>query len=260
MNTPNEQGVGALSEKEKQTLRLIVRGYDAKSTARRLGLSVHTINERLRGARRKMMVSSSREAARLLLEAEQGNAMPPTPESFGDKQLGEDAGAPTADHQATPIRGAGKGRRRFPIIIGGLCMTFVLGFLALAALPQSGSAPTATPTAAATTVNPQALAMARHWLELLDRGDWKASYAQTTASFQKHNTLQAWTKASERARVPLGAMQSRTLLSADDMPAPPHGYTVLKFKIDYANRPDAVVTLSLDREDGNWRVAGVYIE
>ena len=63
-----KEGFGALTEKEKQTLRLIVRGHDAKSVARSLGLSVHTINERLRDARRKMAVSSSREAARLLFD------------------------------------------------------------------------------------------------------------------------------------------------------------------------------------------------
>ena len=44
----------APTEKEKQTLRLIVRGHDAKSLARHLGLSVHTVNERLRDARRKL--------------------------------------------------------------------------------------------------------------------------------------------------------------------------------------------------------------
>ena len=40
--------IQALTEKEKQTLRLLVIGYDAKSMARHLGLSIHTINERLR--------------------------------------------------------------------------------------------------------------------------------------------------------------------------------------------------------------------
>ena len=65
----------SLTEKEKQTLRLIVCGHDAKSIARTLDLSVHTINERLRDARRKMAVSSSREAARLLLEAEGGTPL-----------------------------------------------------------------------------------------------------------------------------------------------------------------------------------------
>lgn len=79
----------ALTEKEKQTLRLLVVGYDAKSMARHLGLSVHTINERLRDARRKMSVSSSREAARLLLDAE-GEA----PKYLGDKRLGDAAAGP----------------------------------------------------------------------------------------------------------------------------------------------------------------------
>src|SRR3546814_10526644 len=63
-------GIQALTEKEKETLRLLVDGHDAKSMARHLGLSVHTINERLRDARRKMSASSSREAARQLREIE----------------------------------------------------------------------------------------------------------------------------------------------------------------------------------------------
>ena len=40
--------VHALTEKEKQTLRLLLAGHDAKSMARKLDLSVHTVNERLR--------------------------------------------------------------------------------------------------------------------------------------------------------------------------------------------------------------------
>ena len=72
MTMPMIDAALSLTEKEKQTLRLMVRGHDAKSIARALGLSVHTINERLRDARRKMAVSSSREAARLLLAAEGG--------------------------------------------------------------------------------------------------------------------------------------------------------------------------------------------
>lgn len=61
--------VQSLTEKEKQALRLLVNGFDAKSMAQHLGLSVHTVNERLREARRKMAVSSSREAARQLRTA-----------------------------------------------------------------------------------------------------------------------------------------------------------------------------------------------
>src|SRR5262245_57702439 len=58
-----------LTDREKETLRLLLAGHDAKSAARFLGLSVHTVNERLRDARSKLGVSSSREAARRLAEA-----------------------------------------------------------------------------------------------------------------------------------------------------------------------------------------------
>ena len=88
MTVPAKQGLDALTEKEKATLRLIVRGHDAKSIARELGLSVHTINERLRDARRKMEVSSSRAAARLLFEAE-GSVVSPVPQMrWGTRQSG----------------------------------------------------------------------------------------------------------------------------------------------------------------------------
>ena len=63
-----------LSDKERETLRLLGRGHEAKSIASALGLSVHTVNERLRATRRKLGVSSSREAARLLLAHEAGSA------------------------------------------------------------------------------------------------------------------------------------------------------------------------------------------
>ena len=43
-----------LSEREKEALRLLLVGHDAKSIATMLGLSVHTINDRLRDARRKL--------------------------------------------------------------------------------------------------------------------------------------------------------------------------------------------------------------
>ena len=56
-------GYETLTEKEKDTLRLLLGGHDAKSIARQLGLSVHTIHEGLRDARRKMGESSSRGAA-----------------------------------------------------------------------------------------------------------------------------------------------------------------------------------------------------
>lgn len=66
-----------LSEKEREVLRLLTQGHDAKSVATSLGLSVHTVNERLREARAKTQSSSSRGAARLLAEIEKAKNLGP---------------------------------------------------------------------------------------------------------------------------------------------------------------------------------------
>jgi len=246
----------ALTDKEKQTLRLMVRGHDAKSIARSLDLSVHTINERLRDARRKMAVSSSREAARLLLEAEGDLPAPPAPQSFGDRPIGEDGQRRPTEGGAAPIGGAGRTQRR-PWIIGGLIMTFVLALLALAG-PQLASAPP-QPAAASARPDAEVVASAQGWLELVDQGRWDDSYRATGTAFRKLNTAQAWAAASERVRVPLGPVTSRTLLSQEDVPAPPSGYQLVKFRTAFAGKAEAVETVTLEREGGGWRVVGVTV-
>jgi len=257
MNMPVRDGVRALTEKEKQTLRLIVRGHDAKSSARDLGLSVHTINERLRDARRKLAVSSSREAARMLLAAEGGGG-PPAPDSVGDTPIGGDADPAREEQETAPVAGVGRAYRQPRILIGGLLMTFTLGLLALIALPQDAPVPP-DPSVAAETPDAAVVDTARQWLMLLDRAQWGESYRATTPSFQKLNTLQVWTKASEQARVPLGEMLSRSLVSQQDVPTPPHGYQMVKFRTRFANGTEAVETVTLEREKGGWRVAGVTV-
>lgn len=260
MSSRATQGLWALTEKEKQTLRLIVRGHDAKSTARSLGLSVHTINERLRDARRKLAVSSSREAARLLLEAEGPAPVSPHPQSLGDTEIGEDPQHASIDQEAAPIRGVGQARRLAPILIGVLLMTFALAVLALTALPQFASTPAATPTATRVAPDPQVVDAARQWLALIDQSRWDDSYQATGTAFRKLNTAQTWRTVSEKVRTPLGALVSRTLLGQESLPAPPHGYEVVKFRASYANKAEAVETVTLEFEDGSWHVVGATIE
>lgn len=240
--------IDALTAKEKQVLRLLVRGHDAKSIARHLALSVHTINERLRDARRKLGVPSSREAARLLLEQEGA------PDSFGDSTIGEAVAAPPMHIDPAPTIGARR-RPRLPLSIGVSLMTLALGLLALTAMPQL-AAPTPPPTEPVTA---EVVEAARGWLLLLDQGRWADSYQATGAAFRRLNTPQVWAAASERVRAPLGAVATRTLISQENLPAPPHGYEVVKFRTRFANKADAVETVTLDRENGGWRVVGVTV-
>lgn len=64
---------GRLSAKEVEVLALIAQGHDAKSAARKLDLSTHTIYERLRRAREKLGATNSREAARLFFANERSD-------------------------------------------------------------------------------------------------------------------------------------------------------------------------------------------
>jgi DNA-binding CsgD family transcriptional regulator len=64
------EGPFGLTTKECEALRLLSQGHDVKSAAAALDVSIHTVNERLREARRKTNTSSSRGAARLLADRE----------------------------------------------------------------------------------------------------------------------------------------------------------------------------------------------
>jgi DNA-binding CsgD family transcriptional regulator len=255
MGTQNHERLRGLTEKERATLRLMLRGHDAKSIARSQGLSVHTVNERLRDARRKLDVSSSREAARLLFEAEAGGEV--TPDLLGDREIGADGPSRQVDQVTAPI-GARRNNRPW-FIIGGLAMSFAIALLALATASQPTSAPAAAP-AVSTQADTEVATTARQGLELLDQGRWEDTYQGTGSAFRKLNSLQVWTDVSEQVRTPLGAAVSRSFLSQENLPAPPGGYEVVKFRTRFANKAEPLVeTVTLEREGDSWRVVGVII-
>lgn len=249
-------GPETLSDKEKQTLRLLVDGHDAKSMARHLGLSVHTINERLRDARRKMDVSSSREAARKLREIEQQ-----TPEPVGYKLFGE-ADAEIGVRKTPASAWMPRMSRRTGWIAGAVLMSLSLALFALSSLPGNPGMSAAPQSAAVSAPAAESAAVhaARQWLALVDAGDWNGSWDATGQAFKSLNTVERWTAVSQSVRPPLGAVISRTLIGDDFVPAPPYGYQVVKFRTSYANKADAIETLSLALEDGHWRVVGCTIE
>lgn len=127
------QDYHALTEKEKATLRLLVRGHDTKTIANHFDLSVHTINERLRNARQKMAVSSSRQAARLLLDKEGDD-----PSFLADKVLGEAKSADDLLAHETPDNGHGS-RIPLAMLTGVLIMSLILATLAYSSLSQNAA-------------------------------------------------------------------------------------------------------------------------
>ena len=252
-----------LTKKEREALRLMLAGHDAKSAARELDLSVHAINDRLRSARRKLSVTSSREAARMLLEAEG-----PPPELLVGKALGDDPAAPAtnASHQSEALHS--EGRDRWRMIAGFLGILLMLAIVLATALsmgaatdhPPSASEIEASALAAEQTLNPQAEEAARTFLTLIDAGDWQASFAEMGTQMQEANTIEGWTAASQQARGSLGEMISRHVVSSRFVNAPPNGYREIKFATKFANDTDIIETVTLQEQDGEWKVVGLTIE
>lgn len=239
-----------ITEKEKETLRLIARGHDAKSAASALEVSVHTVNERLRNARRKLGVTSSREAARALLDAEQD-----APENLVPEEIGEASWLPSDDKQLSPPRD-------YPPWIGGFVVMSILAALAIFALAGVGpnaEQPLADATAkAVASADAEREDAARAWLTLVDKSDWKGSFEAAGSAFRDPNTIATWKAASEQARGPLGALLSREVIAISDI-ASPERYQLVQFRADFANRKGVIESITLQREDGVLRVVGYFL-
>jgi DNA-binding CsgD family transcriptional regulator len=258
-------GLDTLTDKEKTALRLLLRGHDAKSSARELGLSVHTVNERLRDARRKLGVTSSREAARRLLAEEASS-----PESEGDKTLGDRAlGDASVATVAAPVTASATrrwaGRRLALPALGVLVMSLILAALLLPAHFTSGGLLSVMPTPPASNtapVEPSAAAAraAEDFLKLVDESRWTESYAATGGQFRELNTEERWAEVSEQVRPPLGKLLTRDLVANEYVPAPPEGYRLIKFRSTYANGTAQTESLSLAWEEGAWKVVGVVFD
>lgn len=91
-----DKAIRSLSEKERQALRLLLAGHDAKSSARALGISHHAIHDRLRRARQKLGTTGSREAALILHAWER-----PIPDPVVHKPIGDEPPPPLPDDSSS---------------------------------------------------------------------------------------------------------------------------------------------------------------
>jgi DNA-binding CsgD family transcriptional regulator len=132
-----ERDVASIPEREREVLRLLVRGHDAKSIARALGLSIHVVNERLRDSRRRIGVSSSREAARLLAADEGADFL-------GNKEFDLGIETPAGAVAGRPDRRAAGARRPLHLAAGAAVMILLIVALwATASVNRHETAPRA---------------------------------------------------------------------------------------------------------------------
>lgn len=256
-----KEKVQPLTEREKETLRLLLAGHDAKSIARDLKLSVHTVNERLRDARRKLGVSSSREAARVLAAAEHDR-----PQSLADKDFGVAREAPGRinGEQSDRLR-----RAAHPLVwLGGgmLMMSLIIAAAVMSLQTSSGEAPAPSLVAIAASTSPAQTAASKsalEWVGLVDRKAWEESWRAAGGAFKAQLSAAQWAATVQPVRAPLGAVSTRALQSAtkaSSLPGLPAGdYEIVQFKTSFAAKNDAIETFVLAQEGSSWKVIGYFI-
>lgn len=144
------------------------------------------------------------------------------------------------------MAGAKSGRRALLAALAGLAM--------VAALPAAAQDPKISAARRA----------GLDWLALADTNDGAASWKAASARFRNAMTAAQWTQGLQSARVPFGAVEQRTFVSAQpskQFPGAPEGdYAILVFMTAFVKKRGVGETLSMEREaDGTWRVVGYSI-
>jgi len=102
------------------------------------------------------------------------------------------------------------------------------------------------------------------FLGYLDNGRFGDSYAYTGMLIRTQLDRETFASKVEKARAGVGALQGRELIDArydTSVPGAPVGqYVILHYHASFANRPDAVETVTLAFAKGYWRVVGYYIK
>ena len=253
----------SLSDREKEVLRLLASGHEAKSVAQVLDLSVHTVNEYLRTARRKLDAPNSRAAARAFSAFEEENSKKlGTPEFLGDEKNGEAQGP--AEEQVLSSTGHRTSRRA--ILIRGLVAMFVVlaSVLAISTGMVTVGAPAQPAPAQAADVLPvEATEVAENWLKLLDGKQWAESHQAMSATVNTISSDADWEATVAPVRNTLGELASRTVGEAKRdviLPGMPEGdYGIQQFNARYANHPEAVETVVMSREAEGWKVIGYFV-
>lgn len=163
--------LAALTERELEILRLLAAGHTVKSIAAKLGRSEASINERLRDARRKTGVGSSRELARLI-----------DARKIWDRNIDLSAAQSSADPSAAPhIPGRGWPK-------GLIAMLVTLSLAAGLLMTGTGTLVEPAPVPAAQAVQPSAEPLT---------GSWSLDVARIPAGERPRSVTIAFTVSSD---------------------------------------------------------------
>lgn len=279
------EAIDALSEKEREALRLLLAGHDAKSSARKLGVSHFAIHDRLRRARLKLGTTGSRQAALLLSEAEQA-----TPDSIVHEPFGDEAmAAVPEDRSSADMKRPGSSWspwRSKGVIIMTVSILIVAAAIAIngsgdAPGKMAGPAETQTPASGAVMAGPaqttaiarpaedvataqaRSATAAREFMILVDAGEAAASYEAAAPTFRDAHGFDLWTL-GVAMHASDGGARRRTLVNVerDGNPFNPvhEALEILTFDtimLDGERKSERIVMALID---GRWQVAKIDVE
>ena len=266
-----DEAIRSLSEKERQALRLLLAGHDAKSSARVLGVSHHAIHDRLRRARQKLGTTGSREAA-LLLDAWEK----PAPDPVVHKPIGAEPPPPLPDDSSSaqtkrPVsfwsswRGKGLILMSLTtlVIAAAIALTSPGGADQKAASADQGPAAAAQgPADPAPQARSQSVGAARDFLALVDAGEAAASYEAAAPAFRNAYGFGLW-ELGVALHAQEGGAQRRTLVSVEPDVAPANpdyaALEILTFDTIMLNGDHTSERLVMALIDGTWRAATLDI-
>lgn len=280
-----DQAIDTLSEKEREALRLLLAGHDAKSSARKLGVSHHAVHDRLRRARVKLGTTGSRQAAFLFSEWEK-----PTPDSVVHEPFGGEATAPFSEDPSSAAMKrpglSGSQRRNRGLIIMSVSILIVAAALAItshgAAPWNNAEAPDArTPGSESVLVGPaqttstfrpvenvapartRSATAAREFMVLVDAGEAAASYAAAASTFRDAHGFDLW-RLGVAIRASDGGAQRRTLVEVErdgDPSNPLHeALEILTFDALMLNGERKTERLVMALINGRWQVAQIDVK
>ena len=108
------------------------------------------------------------------------------------------------------------------------------------------------------------VAIADHWLALLDSGKYNQSWGEAAPLLQTQVRAGQWRRLLRSVRDSLGEMQKRRFDKAKEdfqLPGVPAGdYVVVQFETSFSEKPDAIETVTLAKDQKQtWRLLDYYV-
>jgi hypothetical protein len=110
----------------------------------------------------------------------------------------------------------------------------------------------------------EAIKGARGFLQLVDGGQYEASWERTSPIFKGQISREKWAEMLSGVRPPFGSIISRNVATAKfstSLPGVPDGeYVTVQFASSFEKKMEAIETVTMFRFQKEWQVAGYFIK